>query len=447
MLPDRASYAPAQDQYVAADSMASIHPTAVCSTTSDYDPMYPSNVSALKTREPKRRPSIAVWADAALSAIANQKEPISSARAATAYKSPLAKTLPEDTTLLFVRSKDRLTSLDPSILSHILRYLDFLSIIQFSAVSKRCRRLLIQRCEGLFTNVDLSTCNKRINDDSMNAIAPLIGPYVRSLSLSHCFHLTDTGIVTLAEHAPHLEALDLNSCWQMTNKSLRVLGASCPHLTKLDISNCRKVSDAGLCDFLARSGDGLTDLALSYCKNITDRGMQAIAVHGASTLTSLNIQRCTKISDDAFMAWSLRAQPLLALKTLILTDCSFLTDRAVLCLVKAAPNLEHLGLSFCCSLSDSAVEILANLKHLTSLDVSFCGAAVSDASIKKLLKERAETLTALSIRGCVRISGVGLLSAMEPAKLSYLNISQCPCIGSQVKTCLSTSNHVDQIVS
>ncbi|CAO3599195.1 unnamed protein product [Absidia cylindrospora] len=417
----------------------------------------------------------------------------------------------------FVSPGDRLTTLDPSILVRILTFLDFGSMIRMMRLNKAACLLFFAKTSPLFHDVDLSTIHKKITDDAFASLMHLVRRRLRSLSLSQCFHLTDLGFRTLvidddddddhdgAVASPdtpphstleptlpkpppplpvaeghrllllqHLHTLDLNSCWLLTDKSLQLLGETCPQLQKLDLSNCRKITNVGMYRFLEAKKElqqrmapahvpGLAWLSLSYCKNLNNVTMQHLADYTRDSLTYLNLQRCTKITDPGFAIWAAAAPEaqFTKLKEVVLVDCSFLTDRAIQLLTSAAPGLERLCLSFCCSLSDSAMSYLALLPHLTDLDVSFCGAAVSDLSLKTLVDfsehtpsslsvtttttttessaRRISPLRRLNIRGCVRVTGNGLLSflAIHPfdkaAPLVELNVSQCPCISMETK--------------
>lgn len=443
-LEGAATFVPATDQHYG-EPLSPIEANSVCSTTSDQDPTLPATVRTPRTNETRpRRPSIAVWSDPSLLSVSTESNKARRRSSQQTLSLMLVDKQNKST------AADRLSSLDCKLFQRIASYLDFASKMQLAACSKTLESIVRNDAEILGT-VDLSYYNRRITDDTIEMIVEdIIGPHVRSLSLSHCYYVTDKGMAIIAEQCPQLEALDLNSCWLITDVSLCKLGQHCLRLTSINLSNCRKITDAGISTFLQQKSLqpslGLTELALSYCKNITNKTMHALAEYCSKTLSFLNIQRCTKVTDDAFEDWAITGFP--ALRQLVLTDCSFLTDKAIAMLVKAAPNLEHLRINFCCALSDSAVEDLSMLERLRALDVSFCGAAVSDASVAVLLKARANTLKSLNLRGCMRISGVGLMTAIEPvASLQLLNVSQCPGISAQVLSCLSRSPHVQNLVA
>ncbi|KAF8936886.1 hypothetical protein BGZ58_003570 [Dissophora ornata] len=212
------------------------------------------------------------------------------------------------------------------------------------------------------------------------------------------------------------------------------------------------------CPLLAR-------LNLSYCKNLTDRSFIHLSLYGSKQLEYLNLQRCTTITSEAFIALDLDSKqtvhedyvidsngqgisvhegysPLLEpcfprLRELHLSDCTYLTDDAIVALAPNMPRLEVLSLSFCCALTDIAVEALCeSCLFLKKLDLSFCGSAVSDASLYQLarfdaLEPGRHSLEDLEIRGCVRVTERGVREVLKGcANLKRLNISNCSGIGS-----------------
>ncbi|KAI9486601.1 MAG: hypothetical protein EXX96DRAFT_549692 [Benjaminiella poitrasii] len=425
-----------------------ITPDSVCSTTSDQDPtlMPPTTAAnALKTTETRRRrASVAIWSDPNLVALANRNMKTAAQEsklkeATTNITAPIASVFNGD---------GRLVSFNEEILSLIVNNLDFNSILQLSAVSRKFHDFILHS-DKIMRLVDLSHLHKQVTDSAVASIVKLTGARARRLNLSQCFYITDEGFKALVEYMPHVESMDLNSCWLLTDKSLALLGAACPRLTQLDLSNCRKISDIGIFKLLdekaSHGSSQLVDLSLSYCKKLSDMTMGHLAEFCSNTLASLNIQRCTRVTDQGFVKWSDTQFP--ALKTLNLTDCSFLTDQAILHLIAAAPNISSLSLSFCCALSDSAIEGLSSLSELQHLDASFCGAAVSDISIKALLSSSLrETMQSLNLRGCVRITDTCVRTILDWGQLETLNISQCPGISLNVKQVVQESGHVHHFI-
>ena len=168
----------------------------------------------------------------------------------------------------------------------------------------------------------------------------------------------------------------------------------------------------------------LKRLTLSYCKHVQDRSMAHIAIHAADRLESLDLTRCTSISDAGFHSWGV--YDFRNLKRLVLADCTYLSDQAIVGVVGGCRGLRELDLSFCCALSDTATEVLSlGLPQLRKLDMAFCGSAVSDNSLRCIGLHLLE-LRYLSVRGCVRVTGVGVESVVEGCRyLELFDVSQC----------------------
>ena len=63
--------------------------------------------------------------------------------------------------------------------------------------------------------------------------------------------------------------------------------------------------------------------------------------------------------------------------------------------------------------------------NLTVLKLSFCGSAVSDSSLRSIGLHLLD-LRELSVRGCVRVTGVGVEAVVEGChKLDLFDVSQC----------------------
>jgi hypothetical protein len=150
--------------------------------------------------------------------------------------------------------------------------------------------------------------------------------------------------------------LDMSSCWELTDAAVEALGQLCPRLRCLDLSNCKKIQDIGLAQLLAPLCE-LQELKLAYCKALTDAALQAIFVH-ARRLRALNLQRCTGITDGGWRALRVPDHVMNELVALVLADCSFLTNDAVLSVATGCPALQYLNLSFCCAITPVAVELL-----------------------------------------------------------------------------------------
>jgi serine/threonine protein kinase len=167
-------------------------------------------------------------------------------------------------------------------------------------------------------------------------------------------HSADTELAQLAETSPNLQSLDLTDR-PITDAGLRYLPRFA-NLKGLKLDKCNNITDDGL-ESLKPLGR-LKNLSLLAVGNITNRGV--------SYLTQLPIERLqlgqTGVSDSVV---ELLAQ-MRSLRTVDLSDCN-LTDGAVFRLGHSRLHLEDLRLGNEIEVTDSGFAALGNMKSLRSL--------------------------------------------------------------------------------
>ncbi|CAL3972360.1 hypothetical protein PZA11_004499 [Diplocarpon coronariae] len=345
--------------------------------------------------------------------------------------------------------------LPDGILVLIFSYLDIYQLMRLRSVSLQWLKLLTTSPK-VCQNLDLSLYNRKVTNRALiKVIIPFVGKRALSIDISNCFHITDEGfsaLSTLCGTGTH--AWKMKSVWDITANAVLEMANNAKELEEIDLSNCRKVSDNLLARIvgwvvteptLAQQQNAaryrqhhvamppvgtvvgcpkLKRLTLSYCKHVTDRSMAHLAVHAHQRLQSMDLTRCTTITDGGFQHWSI--YKFAKLEKLILADCTYLTDNAIVYLANAAKGLKELDLSFCCALSDTATEVLSlGCPQLRSLKLAFCGSAVSDSSLRSIGLHLLE-LKELSVRGCVRVTGVGVEAVVEGCTiLETFDVSQC----------------------
>ncbi|KAI9707943.1 MAG: hypothetical protein M1820_004362 [Bogoriella megaspora] len=368
-------------------------------------------------------------------------------------------------------------TLPDTVLVHCFQYLDLLDLMRLRLVSSHWQKLLTTS-PHLLHYLDLSQYNRFVTDSTLaTAICPFIGQRPRIVDISNCFHVTDEGFNILASTCgASVRSWKMKSVWDITGQAVLELINRARDLQEIDLSNCRKVGDNLLARVVgwvvpemppqhhnnhqshhqvngvhrrnsgARSSSSyhnqqqqqpplippgtvvgcpkLTKITLSYCKHITDRSMAHLAVHAAARLEEIDLTRCTTITDQGFQHWSVYAFP--RLHRLCLADCTYLSDQAIISLTNAARGLRELDLSFCCALSDTATEVLSlGCPSLTHLNLAFCGSAVSDGALRCIGLHLLE-LRELSVRGCVRVTGVGVEAVIDGCNdLQAFDVSQC----------------------
>lgn len=370
--------------------------------------------------------------------------------------------------------------LPDDILVMVFEHLNIVELLRDRQVCTHWRRLL-RTSDKLCKEVDLSVYNRYITDYALaNVIGPFIGTRPTMVDISNCFHVTDEGFQAFYKLCgKNIKSWRMRSVWDVSASQILEMSETAKQLEEVDWSNCRKVGDNLLARVVgwvvpeppperkpvviasstqsnkARSMKmqmqwqqaqaqaaqqnqpppgtiigcpNLRNLNLSYCKHITDRSMVHLAAHASNRIEALSLTRCTSISDAGFQSWA--PFRFTSLTRLCLADCTYLSDNAIVALVNSAKQLTHLDLSFCCALSDTATEVVAlGLPLLRELRLAFCGSAISDASLGCIALHLNE-LRGLSVRGCVRVTGIGIENVLEGCgRLEWLDVSQCKNLG------------------
>jgi F-box/leucine-rich repeat protein 7 len=249
------------------------------------------------------------------------------------------------------------------ILLRVFSFLPLHEVMRLRLVSHAWQHIL-QSAPNLVVDLDLRPYNKKITDDALASISRFVNSRPRSVDISNCFHISDTGFLSLVRSvSPDLTVWRMKSVWDVTGQAISEIAQRCSSLEDIDLSNCRKVGDATLSRIVGNSmppagGERMAidpppsvkRLTLSYCKHLTDRFMAHLASNDsvASSLQALNLSRCTTITDWGFQTWSVTTGGgrFSSLQEIKLSDCTFLTDQAIVYLVNAAPNLQKLDLVF-----------------------------------------------------------------------------------------------------
>ncbi|KAI1006152.1 hypothetical protein K3495_g2072 [Podosphaera aphanis] len=355
--------------------------------------------------------------------------------------------------------------LPDGIIILIFSSLDIYQLMRLRQVSSHWSTLLTSPM--ICHTLDLSLYNRHVTDSVLiHSILPFVNHRATTVDLSNCYHVTDQGFSALSAHCgAAVKTWKMKSVWDISANAILEMTNGAKNLEEIDLSNCRKVSDNLLTRIvgwvvsepiptlpshsksskpliLNRSVRAspltfqslpigtvigcskLKNLTLSYCKHVSDRSMAHLAVHAHGRLESIDLTRCTTITDAGFQHWSMYRFE--KLRKLVLADCTYLSDNAIVYLCNAARGLRELDLSFCCALSDTATEVLSlGCPQLSILKLSFCGSAVSDSSLRSIALHL-NNLKHLSVRGCVRVTGLGVEAVVEGCnKLELFDVSQC----------------------
>lgn len=145
---------------------------------------------------------------------------------------------------------------------------------------------------------------------------------LRSLDLSHT-SVTDDVIFSLAARCgSKLQFLALHGCTKLSSRALRAIADMCTHLRFLDIGGVPAVDDDTLAYIVRARGATLRTLVLSDCTKLSDTAMAHIGKH-CSALMSLTVRSLTSITDCGLQIMCERIGH--RLQILDLLDCTGLT--------------------------------------------------------------------------------------------------------------------------
>ena len=211
---------------------------------------------------------------------------------------------------------------------------------------------LSYRCiQPLTTLVQLQSLvlggNEKLGDNTMRLMQSF--PHLRRLSVRHCLHVSDKGVLNLAM-TTGLTSLDLRTCDGVEG----LVFQACAHLplSRLDLMGCSNLKDESL-TYIARLRF-LKYLDLRMCPKITDGGLEQLK--NLSSIVDLRIGAGTEEITDQGMA--------------------FLTH---------LPCLEHLTLFYLKEVTHAGIERVYSVETLRRLTIVQCQKIALDY-IKQFLK-------------------------------------------------------------
>jgi Leucine Rich repeat len=249
---------------------------------------------------------------------------------------------------------------------------------------------------------------------------PCFAESLVTLDLRGCQLVTDSGLMHLGDLYALKEAY-LDECHSITGSGLLFL-SECYDLVTLSLGNCRRLGDEGILHIAHL--DSLKELNLSSCRCLTDQSLVAISL--LYDLRSLQLSLCDEITNRGLDELA----PLERLTLLRLGWCRRITDVGIqrLC--------EHTGRS-----------VMLHVLELSRTDIS-------DECLPSLARLR--SLRELDVRGCTNLSSLALGNALANLPhLTTLNVAYCPaimyvdgiqsCFSSSFLTLITNNNHTEMI--
>ena len=242
------------------------------------------------------------------------------------------------------------------------------------ALCKQITDSALERISQMVPNLEeleLGGCTN-ITDDGLAMIAWGLRK-LKKLDLRSCCEISNQGMASLGGQDSSsnggtvaLEHLVLQDCQKLYDEALSFISQGLPSLKSLNLSFCGNITDSGL-KHLARKPN-LRELNLRSCDNISDTGVAYLA-EGGARITSLDVSFCDKIGDPALQHV---AQGLYSLKSLSCSACN-ISDAGIERIGRSLHELDTLNIGQCSLVTDRGLQLISeHLTNLSSIDLYGC---------------------------------------------------------------------------
>ncbi|XP_028644999.1 dynein regulatory complex subunit 6 isoform X2 [Grammomys surdaster] len=308
-----------------------------------------------------------------------------------------------------------------------------LNVSDCQSFTDESMRHISEGCPGVLY---LNLSNTTITNRTMRLL-PRYFHNLQNLSLAYCRKFTDKGLqyLNLGNGCHKLMYLDLSGCTQvLVEKCPRISSVvliGSPHisdctfkaLSSCDLKKIRFEGNKRITDACFKSVDrnypGISHIYMVDCKGLTDSSLKSLSV--LKQLTVLNLTNCVRIGDIGLRQF-FDGPASMRLRELNLANCSLLGDASVIRLSERCPNLHYLNLRNCEHLTDLAIEYIASMLSLISIDLS--GTLISNEGMAILSRHR--KLREVSLSECVNITDFGIRAYCKTSLvLEHLDVSYC----------------------
>ncbi|XP_052029052.1 dynein regulatory complex subunit 6 [Apodemus sylvaticus] len=310
-----------------------------------------------------------------------------------------------------------------------------------TTITNRTMRLLPRHFHNL-QNLSLAYCRK-FTDKGLQYLNLGNGCHkLLYLDLSGCTQISVQGFRNIANSCTGIMHLTINDMPTLTDNCVKVLVEKCPRISSVILIGSPHISDCAFkalssCDLkkirfegnkritdacfksVDRHYPGISHIYMVDCKGLTDSSLKSLSV--LKQLTVLNLTNCVRIGDIGLKHF-FDGPASMKLRELNLTNCSLLGDVSVIRLSERCPNLHYLNLRNCEHLTDLAIEYIAGMLSLISIDLS--GTLISNEGMTILSRHR--KLREISLSECVNITDFGIRAYCKTSLvLEHLDVSYC----------------------
>ncbi|XP_031562133.1 F-box/LRR-repeat protein 20-like isoform X2 [Actinia tenebrosa] len=266
-------------------------------------------------------------------------------------------------------------------------------------------------------DINLEGCD--ITDGCINdlSILPL-----KRISVSHCVHLSNDSLKTIATSCSHLQSINFDGIQWITDDAVYVMVEYChAHLEKLwlDGANLTDNSIQAIANCI-----NLKVFSLSFCDNLSD--VTLTWIKQMKKLQTLRLKKginfTAKVLQELFIGLHVDLMDnATGILYLYLPECSNMNDEAVKSLAESFPNLLELDLSWCWDITDQGfINVVLNCNEMQSMIM--CGMREIMGNCLLNLPKLMPRLRYLDASQCNKMSDQLLLELVNTVKnLTVLN--------------------------
>lgn len=278
---------------------------------------------------------------------------------------------------------------------------------------------LFANCKNL-ERITLVNCTKL----KSSSIAKLLDGCSRlqSIDLTGTTHLENDIYYSLANNCKRLQGLYAPGSYNISEDAVLSLIRNCPLLKRVKLSECNNITDVAI-DSLVKNCPGLVELDVHGCEKITNASLNNLFLH-SECLKEFKISKNQNITYECLENPSGTLLSLERLRILDFTQCSNITDKAVIKFVQLAPKLRNVVLSKCSSITDASLKAIATLgKNLHYIHLGHCS-NITDVGAKELL-QNCHRLQYIDLACCNQLTNATIIELAKLQKLRRIGLVKC----------------------
>lgn len=283
---------------------------------------------------------------------------------------------------------------------------------------------LLENCKRL-QSIDLTGVSS-IQDDIYMQLAKHC-KRLQGLYAPGSANISKTAVLELITNCPLLKRVKFSDCNNIDDEVIDVLVQSCPSLVELDIHGCEQITNESLYKIFSQL-ECLKEFKISKNSNITYECLES-SVHGSivslDRLRILDFTQCSNITDKAIVKLMKLAPKL---RNVVLSKCSSITDISLSAIATLSKNLHYIHLGHCSNITDvGAKELIKSCYRLQYIDLACCNQLTNETIVEL---SRLPKLRRIGLVKCNQITDEGILALADNAKnsedtLERIHLSYC----------------------